>query len=176
MPTVSDTIKIMKVSQYLASAALARGAFFSAVLDPRLPIMLYVERVPLERVFNNDPNYIDIQQVADYGYALCWPYTAAAENIVNGGGGSGGGGGVTPSQGFPIYITEVNFTTSTFYPNANIFGNNVMIYLNEINRYLNVPSSTSPEFSVSATGITILLDGFDAVTNTYNLVIEKVYT
>ena len=46
------------------------------------------------------------------------------------------------------------------------------IYLNEINRYL-IPNI---EFSVSITGVTILLGGFDASTGDYNLVIEKYYS
>ena len=171
MPTVSQTISIMKVSQYLASADVANGSLFSPKLDPRLPIMLYVERRFLEAIYNADSSWEDLQQVADYGYALCWPYAPKAESIVNGGGG-GSVSPVTPTQQFPIYITEADFTSATFYPNTNIIGSNIVIFINELNRYF----FNGVDFTISATGITMLVAGFDATLNTYNIIIEKVST
>lgn len=170
MPTVSHTISIMKISQYLASADIAKGALFGQRNDPRLPIMLYVERKGLEKISTLDPAYPDIQAVSDYCYALCWAYAASAEYIFTG----GGGGSVNPPtgvQGYPIYITQANFTTPTLYPNTKLFGTNTIVFLNEINRYL-IPYI---EFFVDINGLNITLDGFDATQFAYNLVIEKVY-
>ena len=86
-----------------------------------------------------------------------------------------GGGGVIPSptiiQQYPIYITQADFTTATLYPNTNIFGTNIIIYYNEIQRYL-IPNT---EFTVDSTGVTITLAGFDASQYDCNLVIEKFY-
>jgi len=175
MPTPALTIEIMKVSQYLASADIAKGNLYGKRVDPRLPTMLYVERRGLQDVYAKDPNYDGIQQVSDYCYALCAPYQFTAENIVNG----GGGGMVpspTPNQSFPIYITELDFLSSTEYDNPVLSGNMLMIYLNEINRYLSPPQNinATPEFVLTPTGIEITLDGFDARSFTYNLLIEKV--
>lgn len=172
MSTIANTISVMKVSQYLASAKVALGALFGGGKeDPRLPYMLYTERRFLAKIYDYDPTYTDIQAVSDYCYALCWAYAAQAEYILSISGG-GSVSPVTPAQSYPIYITEADFDSATFYPNTNIFGNSVIIFLNEINRYL-IPYT---EFTVSSTGITITLAGFDATTFTYNLVIEKVYT
>ena len=51
MPSVSDTIDIMKISKYLASADVAKGNLFSPQLDERLPLMLYTERRFLEKIY-----------------------------------------------------------------------------------------------------------------------------
>lgn len=169
MPTVANTINIMKVSQYLASAKVAKGALYGPKEDPRFPLMLYTERRFLEKIYDYDNNYTDIQVVSDYCYALCWAYAAQAEYILSIASG-GSVSPVTPAQAFPIYITEADFTTDTFYPNTRIFGNPIIIFLNEINRYL-IPNT---EFTVDATGVTITLAGFDATLYTYNLVIEKI--
>lgn len=178
MPTPSNTLAIMEVSQMLAANAVGRGSLFSPEPDPRIAVMLHCEREILQAIYDKDPNYDGIQQVSDYGYALCWKWAAEAQAIVDGGGGTAVAP-LTPTQSFPIYITQTNFTTATFYPNTKILGNNIIIYLNEINRYL-IPGV---EFSVSSTGVTIIntpggvyLDGFDATIYTYNLVIEKFYT
>jgi hypothetical protein len=168
MPTVALTIQIADVSQLLASADVAKGSLFSNKVDPRLPIMLYVENEPLKKIYNADSTYEGLQQIADYVYALCGKYASKASAIVSGGSG-GSVAPVTPTQTYPIYITNSNFTTATFYPNTNIFGNTVIIFLNEINRYL-IPGD---EFTVDSTGVTITLSGFDASVNTYNLIIEK---
>lgn len=115
---------------------------------------------------------------ANYLYSLCRGYNLRAQAIVNGGGGSVSP--INPNQPnlFPIYITQADFTTATFYPNTNLFGNNLIVFLNEINRYL-IPGI---EFSIDAAGLNIIntpggiyLDGFDALSNSYNLVIEKYY-
>lgn len=170
MPTPAVTIQIGEISTVLASSDVAKGSLFGKRIDPQLPVTLYVETSILSEIYTADNDWEDIQEVADYVYALCGRYTARALNIINGGGG-GTSPTPTPMQYYPIYITQANFTTATFYPNTNIFGNNILIFVNEYNRYL-----LASEFTVSATGITITESNFDAVTNTYNLVIEKVYS
>lgn len=171
MPTVPLTIQIADVSRFLASADAAKSGLFNHIpIDPRLPIMLYVENEILRKIYTANSTWENLQKTADYVYALCGKYGFKAVNIINGGGG-GTSSGVTPSQYYPIYITELNFSSATFYPNTRIFGTNVIIYLNEINRYL-LPA----EFTVSAAGIDILIAGFDSLNNSYNLIIEKYVT
>jgi len=169
MPTPAQTIEIMKVSQYLASADVAKGNLYGKRVDTRLPTMLYVERQGLQAIYVKDANYDGIQQVSDYCYALCAPYQFTAEGIID----SGGGGSVpspTSNQSFPIYITESDFSSSTEYDNPVLLGKSIIIFLNEINRYL-LPET---EFVMTSTGFEITLEGFDATINTYNLIIEKV--
>lgn len=182
MPTVPVTIQIGYISTVLAAADVAKGQLFGKRIDPQLPVILYVETDILNAIYtaNNAWNAIfttdtvvdGIQEYADYVYALCGRYTAKALNIINGGSGGGVSPSPTPIQYYPIYITQANFTTATFYPNTKIFGSNVIIFWNEVNRYL-LPS----EFTISSTGITITAVGFDATSGfDANLVIEKVYT
>ena len=70
------------------------------------------------------------------------------------------------------YINQDNFTTATLYPNTNLFGNNIAVFLNEFQRYLD----PATEFEVLTTGLNITASGFDALSFTYTLVIEKVYS
>lgn len=171
MSTIANTIAVAKVTSVLASAKVAKNVIFGRPIltTARFPLMITTERIIIEKIFNSDPNYTNLQIASDYLYDLCGEYINAAQAIVDGGGG-GSVAPITPESAlFPLYITQANFSTATLYPNTNILGNNVIVFLNEINRYL-IPAS---EFSVDATGITILLAGFDASVNTYNLVIEK---
>lgn len=169
MPTTLRILQITPIAQYLASNAIDKNQLFgNKNLSPNLPVWIYGIYKILKKIYDIDPAYTGIDQVAKYLYEFIQPFALQAGAIFD-----GNTGGIvpspTPTQQFPIYITQANFTTATFYPNANIFGNNVIIFLNEINRYL-IPGS---EFTVDATGITITLGGFDASINTYNLVIEK---
>jgi hypothetical protein len=170
MSTILNTLKVAKVTSFLASADIAKGVLFPNVIrtEPRYPLMITTERIIIEKIFNKDPNYTNLKICADYLYDLCGRYRFAAQAIVDG----GGGGSITPVTQpaiFPLYITQAAFTTATFYPNVKLFGNNIIVYLNEINRYL-LPLT---EFSYNSLGLTILIDGFDASVNSYNLVIEK---
>lgn len=108
MPTVSETIDIMKISQYLASADVAKGNLFSPQLDERLPLMLYTERRFLEKIYLTDSTYDGLQEVANYCYGLCAPYVSKAQDILNTGSG-GSSGGVTPPATLPL---PIEFTVS----------------------------------------------------------------
>lgn len=170
MSTIANTISVAKVTSVLSSADIAKGQLFPTVIrtEPRFPLMITTERIIIQKIFAADPNYTNLQIASDYLYDLCGKYKNRAQAIVDGGGG-GSVASSTPSVSFPLYITSGYFTTSTFYPNTNIFGNNIIIFMNEINRYL-IPGS---EFTVDENGITITLSGFDSTSNDYNLVIEK---
>jgi hypothetical protein len=81
----------------------------------------------------------------------------------------GGGGAVGGASIFPLYITQDDFTSATFYPDIRLSGNTLRIHINQIPRYL-----SADEFTVDATGLTILMDGFDATTGNWDLDIFKV--
>ncbi len=66
-----------------------------------------------------------------------------------------------------IPITGADFADATNYDDTRIVGKQLSIFWNDINRYL-----FTNEFTVTATGIDILVPGFDAITNpTYELFI-----
>lgn len=176
MPSVVNTIAIAKVSQMLASNFVARGSLFGGgTIDPRLPVMLYVERTILEKIYNADNNYTGLQVVADYVYALCGRFAAQASAIL----GIASGGSVappTPAPGIlsPIKIVSGDFATSTEWNGANsanvTFPTDAIlqVYADSINqRFLN----EGTEWTRTTLGVEILLDSFDAKTEDYTLYI-----
>ena len=171
MPTNAQILQYAPGASYLAANAVRESGLFdnSARNNPLLPQQIYALYFVIKKIYDLDPTYPGMTALCLYLWEIMGRYGIQAQGL------SGGGGSApspTPSQWFPIYLTQANFTTATFYPNANIFGNNIAIFMNEINRYLDPLT----EFSVSTTGVTILIPGFDALTNTYTFVIEKVYS
>lgn len=171
MPTPTEVLDLAPIAGYLAGNAKGKSVMFPgfARLNPILPQQIYGLYFILKKIYDEDPNYSGLIACTNYLWEIMGRYGIEAQGIA-------GGGGVAPSptpvQGYPIYITQDDFTTATLYPNTNIFGTNVIIYLNEINRYL-IPGT---EFTVSSVGITITLGGFDATAGDFNLVIEKYYS
>lgn len=164
--TIPQKISIAKINEYLISSAILKG---NRVIDIELPTKIRIIREGIEYRYNIDPSDDTLTSTSNYMLGMCLYISAAL--AITGNGGTIAGTTSSNNQGFPIYITQDNFTTATFYPNTRILGNNIVIFLNEINRYL-----IGTEFSVSGAGITINISGFDATTYDYNLVIEKVYS
>lgn len=165
--TTAEKLDIASISEYLSAVDIKKKGLYGGGVPVNLPEKIYIIRKSIAYWYALDPIDTTLVATSNYLLALCGLYGLEAQNV------SGSGGSVAPvigSQGFPIYITSSNFTSATFYQNTNIIGNNIVIFLNEINRYL-----IGSEFTVSSTGITINLTGFDATGFTYNLVIEKVY-
>lgn len=178
MPTTQVILNNAPIAAYLAGNAKDKSVLFPSFgrLNPILPQQIYGLYFILNKIFttNNEQNVSDTEYsgmvpCAEYLWEIMGRYGVQAQGI------SGSGGSAptpTPVQGFPIYITQADFTTATFYPNTNIFGNNILIFWNEVNRYL-LPS----EFTINALGITITAVGFDATSGfDANLIIEKVYS
>ena len=177
MPTIAETIQIASISQYLATTAILRGGQpYGGGLDLELPRKLYCIRKNVqyrydqEDIAGGETSSAALVSVSNKLYSLCYNVNGAIA-IMNGG---TGGGSVTPvtQQGFPIYITQANFSSATLYPNTNLIGNNIAVFLNEFQRYLD----PATEFEVLSTGLNITAAGFDATQFTYFLIIEKVYT
>ena len=101
---------------------------------------------------------------AYYLYNLCNRYIAEAKGIDY-----GSGEIINPSQPFAglIRITSINFINATEYDNANIVGRDIQVFWNDVSRYL-IPNT---EWQFTATGIQILVDGFNAQTSDYTLFI-----
>lgn len=95
MPTPAIIIQVNDVSGYLAANAVSMGSLFSPFLNPKLPLILYMEGKALS--WGNQYGTDDIQAVANYVYAMDYK-SQYALRIVNG----GGGGAVTPvNPGIP---------------------------------------------------------------------------
>lgn len=168
MPTNAVILANAPIATVLAGNRIAKGSLFGPPLDPQIDQKIYSTYLVLKKVFDLDPDYENMTPYCQYLWELMGTFGIRAQSYT-------GGGGVVPTpartQGYPIYITQADFTTAILYPNTNIFGTSIIIFLNEINRYL-IPGT---EFTVAAAGVTITLGGFDATSFDYNLVIEKVY-
>lgn len=161
------------MSQALAAIGEANNkANANGSIERGLDVQLFVERKSLEWEYAQDPASENLYAIGNWVLALCGVYLFQAQQI------SGSGGSIspiTPSEGssgvFPIYITQSNFADATNYNDDRVVGQNIIIFLNEINRYL-IPFV---EFQLTVTGVDITLAGFDAtaVGASYNLVIEK---
>lgn len=175
MPSVARTLQLAPVACYLSANYISKRRLFGGALDTQNPIKIYNVYKILKKVYDNDPVYDGLQVRADYLFELCKKWAIAATAIVDGGGG-GSISPVTPPSGgtseFPIYIIETDFSTATEYNDTRIVGKNLIIFYNEINRYL-IPGS---EFAYTLTGVQILIPGFDAtaVGADVNMVIEQV--
>lgn len=168
MPTNAIILSNAPIACVLAGTDVAKGSLFGSRIDPLIPQKIYSTYFVIKKIYDLDPAYDGMTEACIYLWELMGKYGIRAQAYT------GGGGSVAPptgTQGYPIYITQADFTTATFYPNTNIFGNNILIFVNEYNRYL-LPS----EFTISSTGITITEANFNATLNDYNLVIEKVYS
>jgi hypothetical protein len=79
-------------------------------------------------------------------------------------------------SGFPIYITSADFDNATDYTSEKLVGQNLIIFVNEVNQFL-VPGKG---FLPTATGIKMLtgsgatIQDFNATANQYTLVIYKI--
>lgn len=89
--TIPDIIDIAKVSQYLYTNDISNGSLFvKRGLNPIQPFLIYRVRKSVEWMYNTDPNYSNLPQVANYLLYLCGGYTAAALAAISGGGGTAG--------------------------------------------------------------------------------------
>ena len=170
MPTNSEILTLAPGASYLAANAIAKGQLFPRnKLNPLIPQQIYALYFILNKIHTLDPTNSALTPCCNYLWEIMGKWGIAAQGL------SGSGGNVpspTSSQQYPIYITEADFTSATLYPNTNLLGTNIVVYINELNQYV----FNTVGFTVDATGLTMLVPGFDATTFTYNIVIEKVYT
>ena len=170
--TTLEKINIAKVSQYYCLSAIRKAGLFADGIDIDLPRKIYLVRKNVEFMYDISPSNSTLFATSTFLLGLCAPYNMLAANTINAGN-SGTISPINPSgvQQYPIYITQANFETATLYPNTNIFGTNIIIYYNQIQRYL-IPNV---DFEVLSTGVNITMEGFDASQYDCNLVIEKFY-
>lgn len=88
--TVSQTIQIAKISQYLSTNDIAKSGLYAGGMDIRLPRKIYMVRKNVEGLYDLAPNDTTLTATANYLYALCGKYGLAAQNIT------GTGGAVSP--------------------------------------------------------------------------------
>lgn len=174
--TIQEAIDRGNVSIYLAANNNAKGSLFGARMSsPVSPLTIAMVTQALD--WGNDggaQTAEDLRQMANYLVWLCGQYGREADAILSGSGGGTvvPGGGGTASSVYPIYITSADFEADgTSYNNANIVGDNLIIFVNEYVQQWLAASGTT--FAYTATGIQILIPGFDANTQSWSIVIQK---
>lgn len=172
MPTIARTLALAPVACYLSANYVAKRQLRGGASDPTNPQKIYNVYKILKHVYDKDPNYDGLQVRCDYLYELMKRWALAAAAIVDGGGG-GSVAPVTPvsSAIYPFVITSADFEADgVSYDNPDIVGDNLMIFINEYTQqWLLAPTS----FVYTATGIEIVIPGFDANTFDYTIVIQK---
>lgn len=178
MPTVAEIIQIAEISQYLSLSSIRKAGLFSNVPNRQLPRLLYMVRKNVDWMNELDSSDDSLPATSNYLFALCSPHNLQAQNIIDGGAGGTVVGPTSPasSNAFPMYITSDDFTDATAYDNPSLIGQNVFIFVNEVNRNL----FAGEGFTYTATGIAIRSDagatipGFDAEAENYNIIIYKI--
>jgi hypothetical protein len=171
MPTPAQVIQYAALAEVYAANAVANGNLFSPYTDPRLPLMINMERKALAWKYSYDPtNTTDLVAVANYVWAICGKFGLMAQSTITQGGGSVTPGTPTIIQS-PIRITGAEFTSALSWTGSNSYGVNVLaaydlqVFWNTYNRFLDEGIS----WSRTSTGFDIIIDGtvvtsFDATT------------
>lgn len=174
--TIQEVIDRGNVSIYLSGNDNAKGSLFSPRLAaPSSPVSIAIVTSALTWGFEGgaqtDQN---VRAMANYLVWLCGMYGQQAQAILSG----GGGGSVTPINPgnpsvLPLYLTSADFADATNYNNQDIVGKNVSLFVNElIQQWLFAPN----DFVYTATGINVIFDGFDALTEDYEMILMQINT
>jgi len=90
MLTVANIIDIARISQYLATIDVEKGAFFGKRVVPETPQVLSNEIFAVESWYNLNPADTSLTETSNYLYSLCRGYNLQAQQI------SGTGGTISP--------------------------------------------------------------------------------
>jgi hypothetical protein len=165
--SISQIINIAKISEYLSALDKVRSGLFGGGTPENLPNLIYNIRKAVERKYNQLVPDNSLTNTSNYLLAICGKFGFAAQYISGTGGSivppTPGGTGVNP---YLIKVVSADFATPTRYNDVRIIGKSLVIFWNDISRYLD-PS----EFTATSTGVEFLMDGFDASTNSYTLYI-----
>lgn len=103
--TVAQILDVARISQYLATIDINKGAAFGRRIAPETPQILYNERKAVEWLYNLDPADTSLTLTSNYLYSLCRGYNLEAQGIS---GTAGSISPVTPAQIPNPYIFEVS--------------------------------------------------------------------
>lgn len=175
MPTVADTLELAALSLPFCRVDVDKSAFRGPVLDPTLPEKILILKGAVDWAYGQSTTYADIEETGNFLYSLLDKYALQASGSLGLASPIDSGVVVEAVQSvsiFPLRKTSADFTTATFYPDTRLYGNTISVFYNGIPRFL-----LATEFSVDATGLHILLPGFDATTDaTIEIWIYKVNT
>lgn len=176
IPTIAQTIVRGDISTYLIGNANSTGSLFGGKKASPFSMVSIAMVTDALRWGSDGGAQTDasLRSVANYLIWLCGAYGLEAEAISGGAGGGTviPGGGSTGSTIYPFMITSGDFEADgVSYNNAGIVGDNLSIFINEYSQQWLQASGTT--FAYTATGIEILIPGFDANVDSYTIMIQK---
>ncbi len=170
--TIAEILIWAEISEPLSTISIQRKGLFGGGTPNYLPTLIRQTRQVIQRKYTQDPSDENLTGNAYYLYALCGIYAQQAKNI------SGTGGSVAPinpgSEGlYPFFIYSNNFESDgVSYNNEDILGDNITLFINEYSQQWIL--SGAETFSYTSTGIIINLAGFDATTQSYTIMVQKI--
>jgi len=171
--TVLQKINIAKLSLTYASVDILQSGLYGGGIDLNLPRKLYCIRKNVEWLYDLDNADTTLTTTSNYLLALCGKYYLKANNNIGGSGGSvspvnpGSSGGI-----YPFIITSADFQQDgVSYNNPKIIGDNLTIFVNEYSQQWLTASANT--FSYTLTGIVINIPSFDANTQSWTIMIQK---
>lgn len=135
MPTITDTISIAKISQYLAQIDILDKGVLGLNVDRLLPRKIYCIRKDVEMLYDLDPTNDTLVATSKYLFSLCAPYSGRAQLIL-----ANGQGGliINPSTGVSATINELRFEFVVGEPGALMSAGDTVLTLS----YSNIQSSS----------------------------------
>lgn len=86
MPTTAQIIQYAPIAQYLAANYVnKRSKLFGGGLDPKLPINIYMVYSVLKEIYDRDPTYDGVDEVALLLWELMGRFGLAAQGVVGSG-------------------------------------------------------------------------------------------
>lgn len=177
LATIPETIQYADLSVGYIANDNAKGALFGPRLSaPCSPVTLTIVNEGLRWAYEGaNTSNEDLREMANYVRWLSGPFFTKAQFVISGG---SSGGSVVPgnlSTIFPFYITSADFESDgVSYNDPNIVGQNLEIFVDEGPQQFFTSGVTT--FSMTATGLIMNFDWFDANTNSYTIRIGKLGT
>lgn len=171
MPTNAFILQNAPISCVLAGNDVSKGALFGQRIDPMIATKIYATYFIIKKIYDLDNNYSGMTAACLYLWELMGKYGIMAQYYTD-----GGGSVAPPTPGteniYPFMITSGNFESDgVSYVNENTVNDTLSLFVNEYsNQWLVAGSDT---FAKTSTGFIMNIPGFDANTQTWNIMVQK---
>ena len=170
--TVFEKLNIAALCESYAVVDIKQSGLYGGGVDLQLPRKIYCIRKSIQWLYDINNGDSTLEGTTNYLISLCGKYYLQAAAVIAG----GGGGSVTPirqAQQYPIKVLGSVFapTDGKTYVNTNIVGDPVMIFIGGYNEEWHFAPT---DFIYTATGIQIVIPGFNA--NNYEYILIQKYS
>lgn len=169
--TVLEKINIGAVSEAYSVIDILRSGLYGGGVDLQLPRKIYCIRKSIQWAYDADPTDESLISTTTELIRLCGKYYLQANAALNGGGVIPTP--ITPTENiYPFIITSENFASDgVSYDNSEIVGDTLSLFVNEYSQQWLVEGDTT--FSYTSTGIIMNIPGFDANSQEWTIMVQK---